>query len=188
MHLFAHNFDHDYYFELLGEEERAAQSITRCSTAHHRLFRAGPRANRTLPLVRNLRVEETRRAAGSPRVSPLTDPTVQNYRSGFLKRSSLRPPKTARSAVATTDTAGGLPHSAPTSAVSRACGDSATSSRYGRPSDRTARDFGSSLAVRNTGSGRGVWHSGLVAVRQPDYAGTACTNRRCFSALYGAVC
>jgi hypothetical protein len=53
MHLFAHNFDHDYYFELLGEEERAAQSITRCSTAHHRLFRACPRANRTLPLVRN---------------------------------------------------------------------------------------------------------------------------------------
>jgi hypothetical protein len=29
------------------KEERAAQSITRCSTTHHRLFRAGPRANRT---------------------------------------------------------------------------------------------------------------------------------------------
>src|SRR2546425_8249456 len=39
MHLFGHNFDHDYYFELLCEEERAAQSISRCSTAHHRLFR-----------------------------------------------------------------------------------------------------------------------------------------------------
>jgi hypothetical protein len=25
------NCDHDYYFELLSEEERAAQSITRCS-------------------------------------------------------------------------------------------------------------------------------------------------------------
>ena len=47
MHLFGHNFDHDYYFELLGEEERDAQSITRCSTAHHRDFRAVPRANRT---------------------------------------------------------------------------------------------------------------------------------------------
>ena len=47
MHLFGHKFDHDYYFELLGEEERAAHSITRCLTAHHRLFRAGPRANRT---------------------------------------------------------------------------------------------------------------------------------------------
>src|SRR6266852_2232557 len=47
MHLFGHKFDHDYYFELLREEERAAHSITRCFTAHHRLFRAGPRANRT---------------------------------------------------------------------------------------------------------------------------------------------
>src|SRR6266851_4329916 len=53
MHLFGHNLDHDYYFELLREEERAAQSIARCSTAHHRLFRAGPRANRTLQLARN---------------------------------------------------------------------------------------------------------------------------------------
>jgi hypothetical protein len=42
MHLFGHNFDHDYYFELLDEEERAAQSISRCSTAHHRLsYNAG---------------------------------------------------------------------------------------------------------------------------------------------------
>src|SRR5256885_17043212 len=47
MHLFGHRLDHDYYFELLREEERAAHSITRCSTAHHRLFRADPRANRT---------------------------------------------------------------------------------------------------------------------------------------------
>jgi hypothetical protein len=31
MHLFGHNLDHDYYFELLREEERDAQSITRCS-------------------------------------------------------------------------------------------------------------------------------------------------------------
>src|SRR5580700_230768 len=41
------NCDHDYYFELLHEEERDAQSITRCLTAHHRDFRAVPRANRT---------------------------------------------------------------------------------------------------------------------------------------------
>ena len=40
MHLFGLNCDHDYYFELLGEEERDAQSITRCSSAHHRDFRA----------------------------------------------------------------------------------------------------------------------------------------------------
>src|ERR1039458_978375 len=53
MHLFGHNFDHDYYFELLNEEERAAQSISRCSTAHHDLFRAGPRANRTSLTARN---------------------------------------------------------------------------------------------------------------------------------------
>ena len=48
MHLFGRNRDHDYYFELLFlEEERDAQSITRCSAAHHRDFRAAPRANRT---------------------------------------------------------------------------------------------------------------------------------------------
>ena len=41
------NCDHDYYFELLGEEERDTQSISRCSTAHHRDVRAVPRANRT---------------------------------------------------------------------------------------------------------------------------------------------
>ena len=51
MHLFGHKFDHDYYFELLREEERAAHSINRCFAAHHRLFRAGPRANRTLGLL-----------------------------------------------------------------------------------------------------------------------------------------
>jgi len=34
------NCDHDYYFELLVIEERDAQSITRCSTAHHRDVRA----------------------------------------------------------------------------------------------------------------------------------------------------
>jgi hypothetical protein len=33
MHLFGHKFDHDYYFELLGKEERAAHSITRSFTA-----------------------------------------------------------------------------------------------------------------------------------------------------------
>jgi hypothetical protein len=32
MHLFGLNCDHDYYFELRGEEERDAQSISRCST------------------------------------------------------------------------------------------------------------------------------------------------------------
>src|SRR5580700_8080972 len=41
------NCDHDYYFELLAEEEQDAQSITRCSTAHHGDFRAVLRANRT---------------------------------------------------------------------------------------------------------------------------------------------
>src|ERR1039458_2500556 len=47
------NCDHDYYFELLGEEERDAQSITRCSTAHHGDFRAVPRANRTCSTADN---------------------------------------------------------------------------------------------------------------------------------------
>ncbi len=35
------------------KEERAAPSITRCSAAHHCLFRACPRANRTFSLARN---------------------------------------------------------------------------------------------------------------------------------------
>ena len=35
------------------EEERNAQSITRCSTAHHGDFRAVPRANRISELARN---------------------------------------------------------------------------------------------------------------------------------------
>jgi len=48
MHLFGRMRDHDYYFELLFAEERNAQSITRCSTAHHGDVRAVPRANRIL--------------------------------------------------------------------------------------------------------------------------------------------
>jgi len=35
MHLFGHTLDHDYYFELPGEEERDTHSIARFSTAHH---------------------------------------------------------------------------------------------------------------------------------------------------------
>src|ERR1039457_3900512 len=53
MHLFGHTFDHDYYFELPREGERDTQSITRCSTAHHRLVRVVPRANRTFSPARN---------------------------------------------------------------------------------------------------------------------------------------
>jgi hypothetical protein len=43
MHLFGHNVDHDYYFELPREGEQNAQSITRCSTSHHDDIRAVPR-------------------------------------------------------------------------------------------------------------------------------------------------
>src|ERR1700675_2921007 len=53
MHLFGHTFDHDYYFELPHEGERDTQSITRCFTSHHRLFRAFPRTNRTFSTARN---------------------------------------------------------------------------------------------------------------------------------------
>jgi hypothetical protein len=45
MHLFDHNCDHDYYFELPRKGERDTQSISRCSTAHHRDVRVVPRAN-----------------------------------------------------------------------------------------------------------------------------------------------
>jgi len=53
MHLFGHNVDHDYYFELPGEGERDTQSIARCSTSHHGDFQVVPRANRTLSTARN---------------------------------------------------------------------------------------------------------------------------------------
>src|SRR5450432_2318147 len=53
MHLFGHTLDHDYYFELPREGERDTQSITRCSTSHHRLIRVVPRANRTFSTARN---------------------------------------------------------------------------------------------------------------------------------------
>ena len=59
--------DHDYYFELLREEERDAQSITRCSTAHHRDFRAVPRANRTFSTARNP-IPYASSSTGEPRV------------------------------------------------------------------------------------------------------------------------
>src|SRR5215470_2719952 len=49
MHLFDPFLDHDYYFKLLlNKEEQDAQSISRCSAAHHGLVRAVLRANRTL--------------------------------------------------------------------------------------------------------------------------------------------
>src|SRR5580658_9681713 len=53
MHLFGRNRDHDYYFELPCEGERDTQSITRCSTTHHRDFRVVPRANRNFSTARN---------------------------------------------------------------------------------------------------------------------------------------
>ena len=53
MHLFGRNCDHDYQFRLPGEGERDAQSITRFCTAHHRDFRAVPRANQTYSTARN---------------------------------------------------------------------------------------------------------------------------------------
>jgi hypothetical protein len=52
MHLFDHNLDHDYYFELPGEEERDPQSVTRCSSAHHRDLRSLPRS---MPATRESR-------------------------------------------------------------------------------------------------------------------------------------
>ena len=42
MHLFGHNRDHDYYFRLLREEERDAQSISRCSSCTPSPVPSGP--------------------------------------------------------------------------------------------------------------------------------------------------
>jgi hypothetical protein len=46
MHFFGRDLDHDCWFELPRQQERDAQSIARCSTAHHGDFRAVPRADR----------------------------------------------------------------------------------------------------------------------------------------------
>ena len=51
MHLFGRTRDHDYYFELLPQEEQNAQSVTRCWIPHHGDFRAVLRANRISQLV-----------------------------------------------------------------------------------------------------------------------------------------
>src|SRR5215813_7296524 len=53
MHLFDHNRDHDYYFRLLREEERDAQSITRCSSCTPWRFPSCPRSNRTSSTAHN---------------------------------------------------------------------------------------------------------------------------------------
>jgi len=74
MHLFGRTRDHDYYFELPRKRgERAAQSITRCWTAHHGLFRAGPRANRIFSLARNpipYATSNTEQSPGAARSRP----------------------------------------------------------------------------------------------------------------------
>ncbi len=51
MHLFGRNPDHDYYFELLDQEEQDAQSITRCSTTHHGDVRAVLVRTELVPLL-----------------------------------------------------------------------------------------------------------------------------------------
>src|SRR5215831_8568894 len=53
MHLFGHNCDHDYYCGLPRKGEWDAQSISRCSTAHHSDVRAVPRTNRTSSIARS---------------------------------------------------------------------------------------------------------------------------------------
>src|SRR6266849_3844161 len=70
MHLFGLNRDHDYYFELPREGERDAQSITRCSTTHHRDFRVVPRANRTCSTARNPIPYATSNTAEPPVFAP----------------------------------------------------------------------------------------------------------------------
>ena len=59
--------------------ERAAQSITRCWTAHHGLVRAGPRANRTFSLARNPTPCATSNTEQSPSAAPSPP-----WRSSFL--------------------------------------------------------------------------------------------------------
>ena len=63
---------------------------------------------------------------GSPwhhRLSPLADPTVQIYRSGFLKRDSPDHSKNAEYAVATMGVSVGWLHISPRSSRFRECAD-----------------------------------------------------------------
>ena len=53
------------------QEERDAQSIARCSTAHHGDFRAVPRANRTSSAARNPTACASSRTAAQPTGGPL---------------------------------------------------------------------------------------------------------------------
>src|SRR5438105_15206480 len=48
MHLFGHRLDHDYYFELLREEERAAHSITRETDFGNEVFCIDPKTETLL--------------------------------------------------------------------------------------------------------------------------------------------
>jgi hypothetical protein len=116
-----------------------------------------------------------------------TDPPLQIFRSGFLRRYSPRPPRRAWSEVAATDTGAGLPQIVPMSAFVPVCGDSTISARYAVPSGRTARYRGSSSDGRSTGSGRGALHSGFAAACSQDRAGVLDTSLRSPSRLYGAA-
>lgn len=58
MHLVGHKLDHDYYLELLREEERAAHSMSRCCTGHHGLLRARPRVSPNVQDRRSLAFEQ----------------------------------------------------------------------------------------------------------------------------------
>jgi hypothetical protein len=114
-----------------------------------------------LSLTRSATERRCTARLGSPwcdRSSPLTDPTVRDYRSGFLRSVSLFWPKGVRSADAAAD--GGV-RSARTfpsrEAVLASCVQATSSRSFGHP-DRTAIDCGSSLGCRSTGSGREVSH------------------------------
>jgi len=62
-----------------------------------------------------------RSTVAGPLLSPLTDPTVQDYRSGFLKRDSPSYSKRGRSEVATTGVSVGLLQISPTSSRFHEC-------------------------------------------------------------------
>jgi hypothetical protein len=67
MHLFGRNRDHNYYFELPREEERATQSATRCSTTHDRDVRLVPRVSLGLGPLNLMKIGSSKCRIGQAR-------------------------------------------------------------------------------------------------------------------------
>ena len=71
LNIYPIDFDHDYYFKLPSREGSGApESEDRCSTTHHAVNRAAPRANRTGTRPADLRLCATASTNSRPTCAP----------------------------------------------------------------------------------------------------------------------